>query len=41
MAAEWHMLAGELNALEVLQYPPVQAIWQAPLKNGTVGTRNT
>ena len=41
MAAQWHILAGELNALEVLQYPPVQAIWQAPLKSGTAGTRNT
>ena len=37
MAARWHMLAGELNALEVLQYPPVQAIWHAPLKNAATG----
>ena len=40
MAAQWRMLAGELNALEILQYPPVQAIWQAPLKNASAGTRN-
>lgn len=40
MAAQWHMLAGELNALEVLQYPSVQAIWQAPLKIAPAGTRN-
>ncbi len=32
MAAEWRQLDGMLDCLEVLQYPPVQAIWQAPLK---------
>ena len=41
MAAQWHMLAGELNALEVLQYPPVQPIWHAPLKSAPAGTRDT
>ena len=40
MATRWHRLAGELNALEVLQYPPVQAIWHAPLKNAAAGTRD-
>ncbi len=40
MAARWHRLDGELNALEVLQYPPVQAIWQAPLKDAAAGTRD-
>ena len=40
MAAQWHMLAGELNALEVLQYPPVQAIWRAPLRIAPPRTRN-
>lgn len=40
MAAQWHVLTGELNALEVLQYPPVQAIWHAPLKIAPAGTRN-
>ncbi len=32
MAAGWRQLDGMLDCLEVVQYPPVQAIWQAPLK---------
>jgi hypothetical protein len=38
LASGWHGLAGELNRLEVLQYPPVQAIWHAPLKNAALGS---
>lgn len=40
MASRWTALAGELNTLEVLQYPPVQAIWHAPLKAAAAGLRN-
>ena len=40
VAANWHEMTGELNALEVMQYPPVQAIWQAPLKNTALGLRH-
>lgn len=32
LASSWRELTGELDRLEVLQYPPVQAIWHAPLK---------
>ena len=32
MASGWRTLSGVLDGLEVIQYPPVQAIWQAPLK---------
>jgi hypothetical protein len=37
LAAKWHGLTGELNRLELLQYPPVQAIWHAPFKNAALG----
>lgn len=40
VASGWHGLAGELNRLEVMQYPPVQAIWHAPLKNAAPDVRN-
>ena len=39
VASGWRELTGELNRLEVLQYPPVQAIWRAPLKNAAPGAR--
>ncbi len=39
MALHWHELTGELNKLEVMHYPPVQAIWRAPLKNAAPGVR--
>jgi len=32
VAAGWRRLDGVLDRLEVIQYPPVEAIWQAPLK---------
>ncbi len=32
MKAGWRQLDGVLDRLEVMQYPPVQSIWQAPLK---------
>lgn len=32
IAAGWRPLHGVLDRLEVMQYPPVQSIWQAPLK---------
>ena len=32
MASRWTTLTGKLDTLEVLHYPPVQAIWQAPLR---------
>lgn len=38
LASNWHELTGELNKLEVMQYPPVQAIWRAPLKNAAPGS---
>ena len=31
VASGWRDLEGTLDHLEVMQYPPVQAIWQAPL----------
>ena len=37
VASSWHELTGELTKLEVLQYPPVQAIWHAPLKSAAPG----
>ena len=37
LAATWHGLTGELTRLELLQYPPVQAIWHAPFKNAATG----
>ena len=40
MASRWHALTGVLNTLEVVQYPPVQAIWHAPLKDAAAGTRD-
>ena len=33
LASDWHDVEGTLDHLEVMQYPPVQAIWQAPLKS--------
>lgn len=33
LAAGWKPFAGVLDGLEVVQYSPVQAIWQAPLKD--------
>ena len=39
MASNWRELTGELNTLEVLQYPPIQAIWHAPLRNTAPGAR--
>jgi len=39
LASGWHELTGELNRLEVMQYPPVQAIWHAPLKNAAPGAQ--
>ena len=32
LAAGWHELSGVLDRLEVMQYSPVQSIWQAPLR---------
>ena len=32
LAAEWHGLAGTLDRLEVVHYPPTQVIWQARLQ---------
>lgn len=32
MAAEWQPFEGTLDGLEVMQYPPVQSIWQATLR---------
>lgn len=32
MAAEWQPFGGTLDGLEVMQYPPVQSIWQATLR---------
>ena len=40
MAARWRVLEGELNTLEVLHYPPVQAIWHAPLRSAAAGMRD-
>lgn len=40
MTSRWQALAGTLNALEVLHYPPVQAIWHAPLKDAAPGLRD-
>ena len=37
MASQWTTLTGKLNTLEVLQYPPVQAIWHAPLRQAPAG----
>lgn len=37
VASRWRRLNGMLTHLELVQYPPVQAIWQAPLKAGTAG----
>jgi len=34
LAAEWRPLSGRLDRLEVMHYPPVQPIWQAPLRDG-------
>ncbi len=34
LAAEWQSLSGRLDRLEVMRYPPVQPIWQAPLRDG-------
>ncbi len=34
VAARWRKLHGVLTHLELMQYPPVQAIWQAPLRAG-------
>ncbi len=39
VSSNWHGLTGELNTLEVLQYPPVQTIWHAPLKNAAPDIR--
>ncbi len=39
MASNWRELTGELNTLEVLRYPPIQAIWHAPLRNAAPGAR--
>ncbi len=39
MASNWHELTGELTTLEVMQYPPVQAIWHAPLKTAAPDVR--
>ena len=33
LSIKWQALSGMLDGLEVIQYPPVQSIWQAPLKN--------
>ena len=33
-AVAWEPLAGTLDHLEVIQYPPVQPVWQALLKPG-------
>jgi hypothetical protein len=38
MAAGWQGLAGTMQQLEVVRYPPVQSIWQAPLRSG--GSQN-
>ena len=38
MAAGWQQLDGTLDRLEVMQYPPVQSIWQAPLKRPATPT---
>jgi hypothetical protein len=35
IAAGWRTQSGVLDRLEVIQYPPVQAIWQAPLKRAS------
>ena len=40
MASGWRTLSGVLDGLEVIQYPPVQAIWQAPLKSAASGIRS-
>jgi hypothetical protein len=37
VASRWRRLNGVLTHLELMQYPPVQAIWQAPLKAGAAG----
>ena len=39
LAAMWRGLTGELIRLELLQYPPVQAIWHAPFKNAAPGAK--
>ncbi len=40
IAARWRPLSGVLDRLEVIQYPPVQSIWQAPLKGAETGIRS-
>ena len=37
VGSRWRRLNGVLTHLELMQYPPVQAIWQAPLQAGTAG----
>ncbi len=34
LAAKWQPISGTLDGLEVMQYPPVQSIWQAMLRAG-------
>ena len=39
LASGWQPLGGVLDRLEVVQYPPVQSIWQAPLQSGAQAGR--
>jgi hypothetical protein len=32
LASRWEPLAGQLEGLEVISYPPTQSIWKAPLR---------
>lgn len=41
LASGWRELTEELDTLEVLQYPPVQAIWHAPLKTAALIARRS
>ena len=41
LATRWQPLNGVFDRLEVIQYPPVQSIWQAPLKSADKSIRGT